>query len=234
MINFSVWDKLLHQYVDAQGRVNYQAWKAESSQALDRWLSEIERSHLLSLAHPDEQLALWINLYNAFTIASVLENYPIASIQPKILAIPNWLAFLWFFSRPTHKLAGHRYSLNQIEHKILRRQFDEPRIHFALVCASIGCPLLRNEAYWTESVRDQLEEDAIRFINNPDKVRYDAQTQTLYCSKIFKWYRRDFLKVAPSIPDYIRSYLKTQLPIGSSTGIAYLNYDWSLNQKTDI
>jgi hypothetical protein len=234
MIDFSFWDMLLHQYVDAQGRVNYQAWKAESSQALDRWLSDIERSHILPLTHPDEQLALWINLYNAFTIASVLETYPIASIQPKILAVPNWVAFLWFFSRPTHKLAGHRYSLNHIEHKILRRQFDEPRIHFALVCASIGCPLLRNEAYWTESVRDQLEEDAIRFINNPDKVRYDTQTQTLYCSKIFKWYRRDFLKVAPSIPDYIRSYLKTELPTGSNIPIAYLNYDWSLNQQIEI
>jgi hypothetical protein len=232
MIDFITWDTLLQQYVDSQGRVNYRAWKTESSQALNQWLSKIERSQIFPIADPDEQLALWINLYNAFTIASVLENYPIASIQPKILGIPNWLAFLWFFSRPIHQVSGHRYSLNHIEHKILRREFDEPRIHFALVCASIGCPLLRNGAYWSESVRAQLEEDAIRFINNPDKVRYDSQTQTLYCSQIFKWYRRDFLKVAPSIPDYIRSYLKTDRPIESNTPIAYVNYDWSLNQQT--
>lgn len=176
-------------------------------------------------------MALWINLYNALTIASILERYPISSIQPKIVGLPNWIAFLWFFYRPTHNVAGHHYSLNQIEHKILRRQFEEPRIHFALVCASNGCPLLRNGAYWPESIRAQLEEDAIRFINNPDKVRYDSQTQTIYCSKIFKWYRSDFLNIAPSVLDYIRTYLKTDLPIRSDTPIAYLNYDWGLNQQ---
>jgi hypothetical protein len=90
----------------------------------------------------------------------------------------------------------------------LRKKFNEPRIHFALVCASLGCPLLRKEAYYGETVRNQLEDDAMRFINNPDKVRYEASTQTLYCSKIFKWYKKDFLQVAASIPDYIRGYLK--------------------------
>ncbi len=231
MINFATWDKLLHQYVDSQGRVNYQAWKAESSQVLNQWLADIEQLDIRSLSHPDEQLALWMNLYNAFTIASVLERYPIRSIQPKIFGIPNWIAFLWFFEGSAHKVGDCRYSLNQIEHKILRRRFEEPRIHFALVCASIGCPLLRNSAYLPESVREQLEEDVKRFINNPDKVRYDAQTQTLYCSKIFKWYRRDFLLQAPSVPDYIRSYLETDAPIGQKTAIAYLHYDWGLNQQ---
>lgn len=233
MINFAVWDELLRRYVNSQGGVNYSAWKAESPQAINQWLADIEPLDIRSVSPSDEQLALWINLYNAFTIASVLESYPISSIQPKIFGIPNWLAFLWFFYRPTHNVAGHRYDLNQIENKILRRKFDEPRIHFALVCASNGCPLLRNGAYWSESVRDQLEEDAVRFINNPDKVRYDSQTQTLYCSKIFKWYRSDFLKIAPSIPDYICSYLKTDAPIGSNTPIAYLNYDWDLNKTKD-
>jgi hypothetical protein len=234
MINFATWDELLRRYVDVQGRVHYRDWKAESPQDLNKWLGKIEQQDIHATSHPDEQLALWINLYNALTIASVLERYPIPSIQPKIFGIPNWIAFLWFFYRPTHKVAGRYYYLNQIEHQILRRDFDEPRIHFALVCASIGCPLLRNGAYWPELVRAQLEEDAIRFINNPDKVRYNSQTQTLYCSKIFEWYRSDFLKVAPSVPDYIRSYLKTDLPLGSNTPIAYLNYDWSLNQKTGI
>jgi hypothetical protein len=232
MINFVTWDELLDQYVDSQGRVNYYAWKAKSPQALNQWLAEIQELDISSISDPDEKLALWINLYNALTIASILERYPISSIQPKLFGIPNWIAFLWFFYRPTHQVASRYYSLNHIEHNILRREFDEPRIHFALVCASNGCPLLRNGAYWPESVRTQLEEDAIRFINNPDKVRYDAQTQTLYCSKIFKWYRKDFLKISPSIPDYIRSYLKTDVPIRSNTAIAYLSYDWSLNQQT--
>jgi hypothetical protein len=227
MINFDTWNQLLSQYVDSQGCVDYGAWKSESSTTLNQWLANIKQTDLTSL-NSDQQLALWINLYNAFTVASILESYPIISIQPKILGIPNLLAFAWFFYRPTHKIGDSYYYLNQIEHRILRKKFNEPRIHFALVCASLGCPLLRNEAY-DGDVRNQLEDDAMRFINNPDKVRYEASTQTLYCSKIFKWYKSDFLQVAASIPDYIGSYLKTD--IVSSVAIAYLDYDWNLNQQ---
>lgn len=230
MIDFTPWDALLRQYVDSLGRVDYRAWKAEKSEELARWLALVSQLDLPAYPNPDERLALWINLYNAFTIATVLDRYPIDSIRPQILGIPNWLAFLWFFQRPAYTIAGKRYSLNKIEHGILRKEYNEPRIHFALVCASIGCPLLRNGAYWPSSVRSQLQDDASRFINNPDKVRYDSQTGKLYCSKIFQWYRSDFLKVAPSVPDYIRSYLKTDAPLDSSTPISYLDYDWSLNQ----
>ena len=230
MFNFAPWDTLLHQYVDTQGRVNYSRWKQEQPQAINQWLKNLEPQNHLSNLNPDEALALWINLYNAFTISAILENYPIRSIQPKILGIPNWIAFLGFFLKPAYSFAGKHYSLNQIEHGILRREFREPRIHFALVCASIGCPLLRNSAYEPAQVRQQLEEDASRFINNPHKVRYDAQTGRLYCSKIFKWYQKDFLQVSPSIPEYIRSYLQIEVPIDASTPISYLHYDWNLNQ----
>lgn len=229
-IAFAPWEALLRQYVDDQGRVDYRAWQQEQPHQLNQWLSTFQSSNLNLNLTREEQLALWINLYNAFTIARILERYPIASIQPKILGVPNWLAFLWFFSRPAHVVAGKRYSLADIEHKILRSQLQEPRIHFALVCASIGCPLLRNEAYWPDRVQQQLEADASRFINNADKVRYDAKTQTLYCSQIFKWYRQDFLQVADSIPDYIRRYA-TDLPLNAETPIKYLDYDWQLNQR---
>ena len=100
----------------------------------------------------DDQLALLINLYNALTIQQVLAAYPIDSICPKILGIPNWLAFWRFFSRTVFAMNGTALSLNTIEHGILRKQFKEPRIHFALVCASMGCPVLRNEAYLPDIV----------------------------------------------------------------------------------
>lgn len=228
-IAFAPWDALLKQYVDEQGRVNYRAWQQDLQQEqpnqLNQWLSTFQSPDLDLNLTREQQLALWINLYNAFTIARILERYPIASIQPKILGVPNWLAFLWFFSRPAHVVAGKRYSLADIEHKILRSQLQEPRIHFALVCASVGCPLLRNEAYWPDRVQQQLEEDASRFINNSDKVRYDSNTQILYCSQIFKWYRQDFLQVSPSIPEYIRHYAKADLPVSAKTPIKYLDYD---------
>ncbi|AUB34404.1 Glucoamylase [Nostoc flagelliforme CCNUN1] len=231
MIDFEPWDRLLRQYVDQQGRVDYVAWKKEQPQAIADWLSSEKNLPLKSNSNNLEQLALWINLYNAFTISTILERYPIESIRPRILGIPNWLAFLWFFQRRAYSIFGESYSLAEIENSILPDKLQEPRIHFAIVCASVGCPLLRSGAYFPELVSQQLDEDARRFINNPEKVRYDMESKTLYCNKILKWYRQDFLKVAPSIPEYIRSYLKTDYPLNASTRISYFHYDWSLNQR---
>ncbi|MBD3880537.1 DUF547 domain-containing protein [Phormidium tenue FACHB-886] len=229
-LDFTPWDLLLRQYVDSQGRVDYAAWQAQPTQVLSDWLNQMAGVEIAAL-DVDQRLAFWLNLYNALVIDRVLQRYPIASIRPTVLGIPNWLAFFWFFVRPVYHLGKTRYSLNAIEHDTLRQDFDEPRIHFALVCAAIGCPLLRNEAYQPQSVRSQLEADASRFINNPAKVYYDAQTQTLYCSQILKWYRQDFLKVASSIPAYVQPYLSFPLPDVSSLTVRYLDYDWSLNQR---
>ena len=231
MIDFTIWDQLLRQYVDNFGRINYSAWQRENNQTITNWLKDLETLNYSLSSNPNEELALWINLYNAFTISTILERYPIESILPKFWGISNWLAFLSFFNRPAYTFAGKRYSLGKIEHRILRNKLQDSRIHFAIVCASIGCPLLRNTAYFPDTVQQQLAEDASRFINKSDKVRYDSQSKTLFCSKIFKWYRQDFLAVSPSIPDYIRTYLKTDLPIDAKTSIAYLHYDWSLNEQ---
>lgn len=230
MLEFAPWDQWLRHYVDDRGRVDYETWQREARQPLRAWLQN------LSTVDPtdyttDEQLALWLNLYNALVVARILDRYPLTSIRPTFLGIPNWIAFFWFFLRPTYLLNGARYSLNQIEHGILRRQFQEPRIHFALVCAAIGCPLLRAEAYTPDRVRAQLEDDAHRFIHNPDKVYYDAATGILYCSQILKWYRQDFLTVAPCLPDYIHIYLP-DAPLTAATPVSYLPYDWTLNQRT--
>jgi hypothetical protein len=231
MVNFDIWDKMLQQYVDEQGRVDYQTWKAEAVTELDDWLQALSQTHQDAFPPGDEQLAFWLNLYNALTIAQVLSRYPITSIQPQILGIPNWLAWFWFFQRPIYRLGERRYSLNQLEHGIMRRKWREPRIHFALVCASLGCPLLRPQAYRGETVQQQLEEDACRFINNPSKVHYQAQSHTLYCSLIFRWYRQDFLQVAPSLAAYLQTYLSLAIPPIPPPRLQYLPYDWSLNQR---
>lgn len=241
MFDFEPWDQLLNTYVDEQGRVDYATWQRSSMQELQQWLDKLSQTadtdRLLNIENGDrqaaqEKLALWLNLYNALTIAQVLQQYPIPSIQPKIFGVPNWLAFLQFFSRPIYFINGQKVSLNKIEHGILRQHFTEPKVHFALVCASIGCPLLRNQAYIPEQVESQLEDDANRFINNQDKVYYDEQNNILYCSKIFKWYRKDFLKIASSIPAYIQTYYKFTANLSDETPIRYLPYDWQLNQRT--
>jgi len=229
-LNFKPWDELLHRYVDREGKVNYQAWQTQSRQQLTDWLEEISQITLENYPKSEQKLALWLNLYNAIAIAQVLKVYPITTIRPTILGIPNWIAYFRFFQRDVYQMRDRQYSLDDIEHGIIRPQFNDPRIHFALVCAAVGCPLLRNEAYLPENLQAQLEEDAKRFINNPTKVNYDVSSQTLYCSRIFQWYDRDFLKVADTIPNYIQNYLSPPLKLPTSLRLRYLNYDWRLNQ----
>jgi len=229
-IDLRIWDELLQGYVDDLGRVNYRRWKAEGGDVLRVWLESLADLDLADFTDADARLALWLNAYNAIAISQVLEVYPIASIRPKVLGIPNWLSFLDFFTRSNTIIGGKKYSLNQIEHAILRPEFAEPRIHFALVCASVGCPLLRRGAYFPESVRTQLEADASRFIHNPDKVRYDAQKKTLYLSKIFKWYEEDFVKAAGSVAEYVGGYLGPEAAVGDGWAIVFLPYDWNLNR----
>lgn len=229
MVDLAPWDRMLQEYVDDQGRVDYRRWRGNADD-LDRWLASVSRLDLRVLGR-NSAIAFLINLYNALTIQQVLQRYPLRSIRPRILGMPNWLAFLRFFSRPVYELNGRPLSLNAIEHDLLRSQYPEPRIHFALVCASEGCPLLRAGAYFPDMVAMQLEEDAYRFINNPDKVRYEAASNTLFCSKIFQWYEQDFLTVAPSIPAYINIY-RTGLQPPAAVKLAYLPYSWRLNQRT--
>lgn len=225
MLTFAPWDFLLQAHVTDQGLVDYGRWQQESGVLLTDWLAEIRPVVVADLS-TDERLALWINLYNALTIQQVLSRYPIPSIRPEFLGLPNWLGLWTFFSRPVYTLNGESLSLNRIEHRKLRSQFQDPRIHFALVCASLGCPILRNEAYLPDIVEAQLDTDAQRFINNPDKVRYDAEHNILHCSPIFKWYEKDFLRVSPSISAYIGQYLPHLPPTAE---VAYLPYNWNLN-----
>jgi Protein of unknown function, DUF547 len=231
MLNIDPWDWMLHQYVDDGGRVNYQSWKSESAVKLQNWLNDLSAINLQDYCDSNQRLAFWLNLYNALVISQVLNAYPIVSIRPQILGFPHWIAFFRFFSRSIYSFGSRNLSLNDIEHGILRSEFQDPRIHFALVCAAVGCPSLRNEAYRSELVEVQLDRDTVQFMNNPEKVRFDASAQMLYCSKIFKWYRKDFLKKNTSIPAYVNSYLDSKLPITDSTPIRYLDYDWSLNQR---
>lgn len=229
-LDFTAWDNLLQKYVDGQGRVAYDRWQQESLPELEQWLTQMDTVDLQQLKR-EQAIATLLNLYNALTIRQVLYRYPITSIRPKFLGIPNWITFLRFFTKTVYTLNGQSLSLNAIEHDILRRRFLDPRIHFALVCASVGCPLLRAGAYSPDRLTEQLQEDCDRFINNPDKVRYDVASQTLYCSKIFKWYKKDFLTVADSIVGYCDRYY-TAAQITTSANVVYLPYSWDLNQRT--
>lgn len=219
------WDELLKKWVDPAGMVNYKGF-VQDKQKLEAYLRQ------LSQTPPDpktwtkqEQLAYWINAYNAFTVKLIADNYPVKSIEDlhPTLNIPlvNTVWHKKFF-----KIGGKESSLDEIEHSILRKQFDEPRIHFALVCASYSCPPLRREAYNASDLNKQLDEQARRFINDPKRNKIGANKAQL--SKIFSWFKDDFTK-QQSLVSYLNRYSTTRLSPQAS--ISYLEYDWRLNEQ---
>lgn len=228
MIDFAPWDTMLRTYV-LDGAVDYAQWQKESFDALRQWLDSVQATDVDSVQQ-EEAIAFLINLYNALTVEQVLQKYPIDSVRPKVFGIPNIASFLLFFKNKIYTLNGQKVSLDNIEHDMLREKFNESRIHFGLVCASQSCPPLRSEAYQPDRLSAQLNDNARQFINNPEAVRYDAASQTLYCSKIFDWYKEDFVAQADSVADYIQRYLPTQ-EIASNAKVEYLPYDWGLNQR---
>ena len=151
----AAYDRLLKKYVNKKGLVNYKGLKAEE-QALNQYLALLSKNPPTASWSKPDQMAFWVNAYNAYTLRLILDYYPLKSIKdigPKIkipLVTTPWA--MKFFS-----IGGEKMSLDQIEHSILRKKFDDPRIHFALVCASISCPALRPEAYTAANIERQLD-----------------------------------------------------------------------------
>lgn len=218
-----IWDELLQKHVRANGMVDYKGF-IKDGEKLQKYLD------LLSKGAPDpnkwsrdERLAYWINAYNAFTIKLIIDNYPVESIQdlhPTIkIPLVNTVWHKKFF-----KIGGEEASLDEIEHDILRKRFDEPRIHFAINCASFSCPPLRAEAYKSEKLDKQLDEMAVRFVN--DDKRNDIKADQAEVSKIFSWFTKDFTKNG-SLREYLNKYSNVKL--NKDADIDYMEYDWSLN-----
>lgn len=220
-INHAAWDQLLQKYVDSTGVVDYQGFIAEK-QKFESYL------HMLSAFPPAadwpeaDKLAYWINAYNAFTVKVIVDHYRPESIRD-LNTIPG-VATIWhkeFFS-----IGGQPASLDQIEHSILRREFDEPRIHFAINCASRSCPVLRNEAYRAENLEFQLTDQARRFLREP--LRNQISEENVLLSPIFLWFQSDFMRHSTLI-EFLNQY--APVPIRPHADISYLDYDWSLNDQ---
>ena len=231
----ALWTKLLNQYVSVSGAssdVFYRRWKKDMTE-LDQYLrslSEVSKEEY-STFRPDERLAFLINAYNAFTIKLILNHYPVKSIKE----IGGWFSSPWkqkFFG-----LLGKRTHLDSIEHDMIRQDFDEPRIHFALVCASRGCPALQSEAFVAKNLREQLEHAGKQFLRFRERNYYDPQQNRLYLSKIFRWFGDDFASQYGSyrtfVADRITDELSLQQKISNSqVRVSFLDYDWSLNDAS--
>lgn len=232
-LNHPQWAEILKRYVD-NGLVDYSALK-KSPQILDSYLEAIQSvsKQEYEAWSRNEKIVFWVNAYNAITVKVIVDHYPIkrqgfkGALYPSnsIRQIPG----VW--DRITYRVLGKVIALNEIEHGILRKEFREPRIHFALVCASLGCPVLRSEPYVGERLDTQLNDQVRRFLADPKKMRYDSETDTLHLSPIFKWFGEDFEKMG-SVFSFVKQYLpeETAGKISGETKIEWLGYDWSLNE----
>ncbi len=214
------WTNLLKRNVTTLGKVNYKGF-IEAKDSLDLYLNELTTHPPGKNWNEADQLAYWINAYNAFTVKLIIDHYPLKSIKdiggnyPMINS--SW--DIKFF-----KIGEVDFDLNTIEHAILRKKFSEPRIHFAINCASFSCPKLRNEAFEAAQLEQQLEEQTIFFINNSDKNLITKKANQL--SQIFEWFESDFNKNT-SISALLTKHHSKFNP---KNKIEYLEYDWTLNE----
>ena len=226
------WTDLLRRYVH-DGLVDYAALKAGGTSDLHAYLASIEA---VCAEHFDvwsraQRLAFWINAYNAYTMNLIVEHHPVKSIRtigptPDAAFKNRFIPLKWLRNEPL--------SLDDIEHAILRREFQEPRVHFALVCAARSCPALRAEAYRAEDLDAQLNTAAQAFVQSEDKNRYDGRSHTLYLSRIFDWFREDFETTAPTLERFVARFAATETATAIRSQpprIRFLKYDWALNNR---
>lgn len=228
----SAWTAILRRYVTG-GSVDYAAIRRTGrgeTRAYLRSLESVCPSDVESFTRA-QKLAFWINAYNAYTVELILDHYPLTTIR-SIGLLPG-AAFREEFIELPHR-GSRPMSLNDIEHGILRREFHEPRIHFAIVCASKSCPRLRSEAYRADVLDAQLDDAARSFIRDPEKNRFEAGTRTLYLSPIFEWFREDFERDGTTLTAFVAQFADHEMANATSSGdvpVRFLDYDWSLNGR---
>ena len=213
-----LYGRLLPKYVTSSG-VKYAAWKADPAdmKTIQEVVNGIANQKVSGL-NKKEQLAFYINAYNAWILYEALGKYPTKSVKDLLFT---------FFTGKRIKVAGEEMSFNHLEKDIIRAKFNEPRIHFALNCASRSCPPLDPEPFRAEKLDAQLEKLALAFVNSPRGVDYNAGSRTAALSAIFNWYKDDF-KAAAGPVAFINKRRKPPLP--NDTRITYQDYNWSLNE----
>ncbi len=228
-IDHSLFAALLQAHVTDEGMVDYDAFAA--SEAFDEYLELLNQTDPASLSR-NSQLALWLNAYNAWTIELINlhdERESIRNINKTL-----GLAIKGPWTQPLAEVGGVTYTLDDIEHGIIRKEFNDPRIHFALVCAAVSCPPLRREAYIGRRLNDQLNDQSKRFLLEfPEKNRVDLDEETVYLTKVFDWYARDFGRNDAEITRYLARFFppgpeRTLLASGKAR-IRFTDYDWALN-----
>jgi hypothetical protein len=221
--DYSGYARLLDAYV-SEGGVDYNTWAGNANDvaALDQFLGEMSAVKIADLS-PSEQKAFYINLYNAGMLQAVFRNYPLKSVKQ--------IGFLPFsiFKKNFIRLGDRKLSLDTIEKEILLKDYFDPRIHFAVNCASESCPPLRAEPYCGPHLDAQLDEQTRLFAESPRAARVDSQRKRIAFSELFKWYADDFGVENPAA--FLNRYRKVLLPLDYAKD--WIDYDWSLNSLNE-
>ena len=225
--------KVLHEYVK-DGRVNYAALQKNRT-GIDRFVKDLNSVSATEYQSwpKEQQLAFWINAYNGWFLQIVIDRYPIRGRRLIGALYPenSVQRIVGIWDNIKTQAAGRTVSLNDIEHKIIRPIFKEPRIHFAIVCASVGCPALRSEPLLPQGLSEQLDDATRRFVNDPNKVRWNAKSKKLELSPIFDWFADDFKNTGGAVA-FVQRYASEHLAAvlkSQTVRVQYLDYDWSLN-----
>ncbi len=240
------WTEILSAHVNDRGRVNYKALLKNRSQ-FDEYIKDLEsvKKSEINSWNRDNQLAYWINTYNALAMKIILDNYPIKpgkGVKAKFYPAKSIKQIPGAFDEIKNTAAGQQLTLNYLEHELLRKKFKEPRIHFAIVCVSVGCPYIWNHAFEGGNLEEQLSAAARRFVKNRVNVRLNLPKKEIYLSKIFKWFNEDFSKfkgatrfgkyngVVSFCSEYFSKPLQKQIHI-TKAKIIWYSYDWTLNEQ---
>jgi hypothetical protein len=227
----SQFDLILKEYVDDKGLIDYNGIAKDPR--FHEYIESLKTAKVEELSR-EGQLAFWLNAYNAITIDKVIKWKPKKSVRETI--IPGvWISTKFYTSRE-NIVAGRMMSPDDIENDKLRKGFQDPRIHFAIICASSSCPPMPHFAYTEEKVQAQLESETKKYINSPRGTRIDRADNTLYISKIFDWFKDDFIFKAGSVMEFIKPYLKeeTLTFLKGNPKIDYIQYDWALNAQEPV
>lgn len=214
---FNDTNKFLAEYV-IDGKVDYEKI-SENQTSLDHIINMSNELNLNNITD-NQYKALWVNLYNLCVIKVVVNN----------IKINSPLDVNGFFDKIVYRIGGRELTLNDIENQLLRKKFDDARLHFVLVCGAIGCPELIDTAYTPEMINQQLDTQTIKAINNPEFIRINRKKKRIAVSEIFKWYKEDFTINGTEI-DFINLYLNE--PIPSNFKLGYYSYNWKLNKKSN-
>lgn len=226
--------EILKEHVH-NGLVDYKSLKNDLR--LNKYIDQLSNTDYKKLKKEDA-LAFWINAYNAFTLKVIVDNYPVESITDlnsggKII---GYILGKTIWDKKFFSINKKKMSLGEIEHEILRKEFKEPRIHFAIVCASISCPQLRNEAFEADRIDEQLNSQAAEFINDSSRNYFDIKKREAYLSKIFSWFDEDFGNSDENVLKFISKYLPYDVAKEikenlSDWDISYKEYNWNLNKQ---